>query len=144
MSVAAWGNSSRGDPRLCDNFSSVVRFSGGGYAVLAQTVAAFEYHLAVELTGTEGAIRSWWSGRLDRTREARYELTLARPGAAEPEALPVDLSGELFELEEEIARTVAAFAERRALVTADEARQSVRICLEAERALREGREIALG
>ncbi len=52
-------------------------------------------------------------------------------------------SGEVFELEEEIAQTVAAFRDRRALVSGVEARKRIVVCLEAERSLREGREIAL-
>ena len=144
VSVLAVGDTSRGDVRMCDSFTSVIRFPGSRHAVLTQTVAAFEYHLALEIAGSDGAIRSWWSGRLDRTREARYELALARRGEAASRVLPIEASGELFELEEEIAQTVAAFAERRALVTGEEARKSVALCLGAERSLREGREIPLG
>ena len=52
-------------------------------------------------------------------------------------------SGELFELAEEIRQTAAAFRERRALVSGVEARKRIVVCLEAERSLREGRELSL-
>ena len=52
-------------------------------------------------------------------------------------------SGELFELEEELRQTVAAFRDRRPLVPGEEARKRIVVCLEAERSLREGREIPL-
>ena len=57
--------------------------------------------------------------------------------------MEIGTSGELFELEEEIAQTAAAFRARRPLVSGEEARKRIAVCLEAERSLREGREIAL-
>ena len=60
-----------------------------------------------------------------------------------PEAVPLARSGEVFELEEQIRRTVEAFRERRALVPGAEARKRIVVCLEAERSVREGREVDL-
>jgi len=143
VSVLAAGNAKDGDPRMADNFSAVLRFAGPLYAVVTETVAGFEYHLVLEIAGTEGAIRSWWSGRMDRTRHPAFELTVKRRGSREAEALPLQPSGELFELEEELRQTVRAFEQRSPLVSGEEARQRVLVCLEAERSLREGREISL-
>ena len=42
-----------------------------------------------------------------------------------------------------MARTVIAFEARRALVTGEEAKKRVMMCVEAERSIREGREIPL-
>jgi predicted dehydrogenase len=88
-------------------------------------------------------VRGWWSGGLDRTREAAFELKVRRRGAAAPETIPLAASGELFELEEQLRRVVPAFRERRALVSAEEARRAVAVCLAAEQSVREGREIPL-
>jgi predicted dehydrogenase len=66
-----------------------------------------------------------------------------RRGAAAPETIPLTASGELFELEEQLRRVVPAFRERRALVSAEEARRAVAVCLAAEQSVREGREIPL-
>jgi len=142
VSVFSLGNARGGDPRMADNVSSVLRFREPLYAVVTKTVAGFEYHLALEIAGTEGAIRTWWSGSMDRTRHPTFELKLAR-GGREPETVQIESSGELFELEEELAQTVAGFADRRPLVSGEEARKRVLVCLEAERSLRETREIAL-
>ena len=84
-----------------------------------------------------------WSGGLDRTREAAFELKAKRRGAAAPETIPLAVSGELFELEEQLRRVVPAFRQRRALVSAEEARRAVAVCLAAEQSLREGRMISL-
>jgi len=111
--------------------------------VVTKTVAGFEYHLALEMAGADGAIRAWWSGSMDRTRHPTFDLKVKRRGQQEPETVAIESSGELFELEEELRQTVIAFTERRPLVSGEEARKRVLVCLEAERSLREGREIAL-
>ena len=68
---------------------------------------------------------------------------MKRRGHPEPEAIPIERSGEVFELHEQLARTVTAFEKRRALVTGVEARKRVIVCVEAERSLHDGREIPL-
>jgi myo-inositol 2-dehydrogenase/D-chiro-inositol 1-dehydrogenase len=49
----------------------------------------------------------------------------------------------VFELHEELRRVVEAFAARRALVSPEEARKRIVVCLEAERSVRENRVVAL-
>ena len=61
----------------------------------------------------------------------------------EAETITLGASGELFELETQLAQAVVAFRERRPLVSGEEARRRVIVCVEAERSLREGREIPL-
>jgi myo-inositol 2-dehydrogenase/D-chiro-inositol 1-dehydrogenase len=53
------------------------------------------------------------------------------------------LSGEVFELQEELRQVVAAFGARRALVSPEEARKRIVVCLEAERSVRENRVVEL-
>jgi hypothetical protein len=93
--------------------------------------------------GSEGAIRGWWSGALDRALAPTFALTVRRRGHLEPETIPIERSGEVFELHDEVARTATAFQARRPLVRGVEARKRVIVCVEAERSLREGREIPL-
>jgi myo-inositol 2-dehydrogenase/D-chiro-inositol 1-dehydrogenase len=148
VAISAFGSGPalRGTERdhgMPDSFSAVVRFPGGRHAVITQTLAAFEYHQVVEMVGAEGAVRGWWSGALDRTLEPRFELRAQLRGRSAPEVIPIERSGEVFELREQLARTVAAFGARRALVTGEEARKRVIMCVEAERSIREGREIPL-
>jgi myo-inositol 2-dehydrogenase/D-chiro-inositol 1-dehydrogenase len=132
-----------GDAAMSDGVACTLRFPGGRYAVVTLSLTGFEYHLTAEVVGAEGAVRGWWSGGLDRTREAAFELKVRRRGAAAPETIPLAASGELFELEEQLRRVVPAFRERRALVSAEEARRAVAVCLAAEQSVREGREIPL-
>jgi myo-inositol 2-dehydrogenase/D-chiro-inositol 1-dehydrogenase len=128
---------------MADGVACTLRFPGGRYAVVTYSVTGFEYHLTAEVVGTEGALRGWWSGSLDRTREATFELKARRRGATAPETIPLAVSGELFELEEQLRRVVPAFRERRALVSAEEARRAVAVCLAVERSIREGHEVQL-
>src|SRR6266542_6895133 len=70
VSVVSLGYARHGnDPNMSDNFTGVLRIREPIYAVVTKTVAGFEYHLALEIAGTEGAIRTWWSGSMDRTRQ---------------------------------------------------------------------------
>lgn len=142
-SVLAVGNSKGREARMSDNVSTIVRFPRGVYAVITQTLAGFEHHHVVEIVGTEGAIRTWWSAPTARTLDPTHELKVLRRGATACETLKLGPSGELFELAEEIRQTAAAFSERRPLVSGVEARKRVLVCLEAERSLREGRELSL-
>jgi predicted dehydrogenase len=142
VSIVATGTGRSGDAGTVEHFACVLRFAGGRHGVVAFTLGAFEYHLVVEAGGTEGAVRGWWSGSLDRTRQAAYELKVQRRGGA-PEALALEPSGELVELEAQLRLAVTAFRERRPLVSAAEARRAVGVCLAAEASLRQGREVAL-
>ena len=142
-SVQAFGNSKGRGAGMYDNFSAVMRWPGGPYALVTQTLSGFEHHHVVEVAGREGSVRTWWSGTMDRTLTPKHELKVQRKGASACEIVELGPSGEVFELEEQLARVVEAFRERRPLVSAEEARKTVMVCLEAERAVAEGTEIAL-
>jgi len=142
-SVQAFGNSKGRGAGMYDNFSAVMRWPGGPYALVTQTLAGFEHHHVVQVVGREGSVRTWWSGTMDRTLTPKHELKVQRKGASACEIVELGPSGEVFELEEQLARVVEAFRERRPLVSAEEARKTVMVCLEAERAVAEGTEIAL-
>jgi myo-inositol 2-dehydrogenase / D-chiro-inositol 1-dehydrogenase len=138
IDVSAVGFSRGGDPALAEVLTATLRFAGGRYAVVTLTLTGFEYHLGCEVIGDEGAARAWWSGGMDRTRQADFGLTVRRRGTSAPAVVPLTVSGELFELEEQLRQTVGAFRERRALVSGDEARKAVMVCLAVEDALRAG------
>lgn len=134
---------------MYDNVSIVLRFASGAYVTFNQSVAGFEHHLSLEIAGAEGAIRTHWTGTMDRDHNASYELRVQRRGfpfergVRESERITISRSGEVHELTEQIRQAVIAFAERRALVTAAEARMRVAICIAAERSIVEDREIQL-
>jgi len=143
LSMQAFGAAESGRAGMSSNFTAVLRFPGQAHAIITETLAGFEYHQLLHVVGTEGSIRSWWSGTLDRTLHPAFELRIARRGQGQAETESVERSGELVELGEQARQVVTAFAQRRPLVSGEEARKRVVVCLAAERSLREGREIAL-
>ncbi|MFO1266561.1 MAG: Gfo/Idh/MocA family oxidoreductase [Rubrivivax sp.] len=87
----------------------VLEWRDGATAVLNQTLGGFEHHTLLEVAGDAGALRTWWSGTMDRTLTPSFELKVARGGggggdAGAVEALAIPLSGEVFELEENLRR----------------------------------------
>jgi myo-inositol 2-dehydrogenase/D-chiro-inositol 1-dehydrogenase len=144
VAVHAVGNSKLDAAGMYDNFSTVLRWPGDLYAVVTQTLSGFEHHHVMEITGTEGSMRTWWSGAMDRTREPRFELKVQRRGETQCEIIgSLELSGEVFELQEELRQVVAALHARRPLVSPEEARKRIVVCLEAERSVRENRVVEL-
>ncbi|MGE0535321.1 MAG: Gfo/Idh/MocA family protein [Pirellulales bacterium] len=131
-------------PELHDNFSAMVTFAGGQYAVISQTLAGWEHHQVAKITGTTGALWASWSGATDRTFEPTFSLRVQRGGqpADEPIARP---SGEVYELVDEIKHFVNSVQTGAPLpCTGEDGRWSVAMCLKAEEALRTGQPVALG
>lgn len=126
-----------------DAFTATLRFADGAYAVFSQCLGGFEHSLVLEISGDQGALRTWWSGVIDRTHTPDFELKLRRAGAETAEIVAVEKSGEVFELEEQLRRLVVDVPARTPLVSARGALPSLKICLEIERALAERRPIKL-
>lgn len=138
-SVYATANSRQPEhPELQDNFSAIVKFTGGGFAVVSQTLSAFEHHQTVKVTGTKGALWASWSGAMDRTRHPTFSLRAFNGGQVQ--TIPIEKpTGELFELEDEMAMMVAAIRNGQPLsCTADDGRWSVAMCLAAQKSVESG------
>ena len=143
LAVTAQGTS-LGEGGLYDNLVSTVRFGDGAIATVSQSLAGFGHHLVVEVNGTEGAIRATWSAHHAASTEPVFDLVVGPIGMAAPETVSLDEpSGEVFELEKEIRLTAEAFGRGRTLVDVRQGRRAVVVCLEAERSVREGREVPL-
>jgi myo-inositol 2-dehydrogenase/D-chiro-inositol 1-dehydrogenase len=128
---------------LVPNLTSTLAFADGAVAVVTQALGGFGHHLSLELVGERGAVRSLWSGADARSPTASFSLRLQRQGSEGIEDLTPPASGELVELEAELAATAVAFAAGRSPVPVDEGRRAVLVCLAAERSLLEGRDIPL-
>ncbi|HEU5119297.1 MAG TPA: Gfo/Idh/MocA family oxidoreductase, partial [Isosphaeraceae bacterium] len=130
-------------PELLDNFSATVLFPRGRYAVISQTLAGWEHHQTVKLTGTEGAIWARWSGAMDRTFDPTFRLQVGN--AEKVEEVPIDVpSGEVYELVDEVRAMVRAVREETPLAcSGEDGRWSVAMCLKAEQSRVEQRPIPL-
>ncbi|MGB0759014.1 MAG: Gfo/Idh/MocA family protein [Rubripirellula sp.] len=143
-SIYATANSRQPDhPELHDNFSAVMHFSGGAYAVVSQTLAAFEHHQTIKITGTRGALWASWSGAMDRTRHPTFSLRAFNGG--EVVNVPIEKpTGELFELEDQIARMVEAIRKNVPLhCSGVDGRWSVAMCLAAEASVKAGAKVSM-
>jgi myo-inositol 2-dehydrogenase/D-chiro-inositol 1-dehydrogenase len=124
-------------PQLFDNFSAMFRYANGSYAVVSQTLAAFEHHQAVKISGTKGALWAGWSGALDRAHEPTCFLRVFDGEKLEEVKLEKQ-SGEVFELRTEIAQCVEMVRSGSApAATARDGLWSAGLCLVAEESIRQ-------
>jgi myo-inositol 2-dehydrogenase / D-chiro-inositol 1-dehydrogenase len=144
QTVYATSNSRQpGHPELKDNFSAIVNFANGAYAVVSQTLAAFEHHQTVKVTGTKGALWASWSGAMDRTLHPKFSLR-AFDGENVQEIIIDKITGEVFELEDQMAMLVKAIREGGKLSCgAEDGRWSVAMCLAAQQSVDRGEPVAI-
>lgn len=138
VELYAYGNSRDPQrPDLFDNFSALFRYANGSYAVVSQTLAAFEHHQTVKVSGTKGALWAGWSGALDRTLEPSYFLKVF--DGEELEEVKIERhSGEVFELREEIAQCIEMVRTGRPpAATGMDGLWSAGLCLVAEESIRQ-------
>jgi myo-inositol 2-dehydrogenase/D-chiro-inositol 1-dehydrogenase len=142
--IYATANSRQPDhPELQDNFSAIVQFPRGAYAVISQTLSAFEHHQTVKITGTKGALWASWSGAMDRTLHPTFSLR-AFDGERVEEVPLEKITGEVFELEDQMAMLVVAIRNGRPLsCTAEDGRWSVAMCLAAARSVETAAPVAI-
>lgn len=139
VSIYAAANSRQPNhPELQDNFSAIMKTASGGYAVISQTLSAFEHHQTVKVTGSRGALWASWSGAMDRTRHPSFSLRAF--DGSDVRTLPIEkVTGELFELEDQIAMLVRAIRHEEPLsCTAEDGRWSVAMCLAAQESVDSG------
>lgn len=144
VSLFAKANSRQPEhPELQDNFSALMSFQNGAYAVITQTLSAFEHHQTAKITGTKGALWASWSGAMDRTRHPTFFLK-AFDGEDVSE-IPIDRSaGELFELEDQIAMFVSAIRDQTPLAcTGKDGLWSVAMCVAAQKSVDEKRSVEM-
>jgi myo-inositol 2-dehydrogenase/D-chiro-inositol 1-dehydrogenase len=144
VSVYAAANGKRPDrPELHDNFSAVVSFPGGRYAVITQTLAAWEHHQVAKLTGTDGALWAAWDGAMDRTFEPTFRLQLMRRDQLEDVPI-LKPAGEVYELVDQIGRVAQAVRGGTPVAcTGEDGRWSVALCRAAEESIAAGRPVSL-
>jgi len=130
-------------PELQDNFSAIVRFPNGGYAVISQTLAGDEHHQVVKLTGTKGALWASWSGAMDRTFHPTFSLKHF-DGEKTREIPVTKITGEVYELEDELANLAeAARGGTLRCASGEDGRWSVAMCLKAQESADTGQVIKL-
>jgi myo-inositol 2-dehydrogenase/D-chiro-inositol 1-dehydrogenase len=132
-----------GHPELRDNFSALVGFPGGAYAVVSQTLCGYGHHQTVKLAGTRGALWASWYGAEDRDLKPTFALQHF-DGQQTQEVVLTRPAGEVFELEQEIAMMARAVREGTPLAASGEdGLWSVALCEAAEQSVEQGVPIAV-
>ncbi len=137
--VVARANGKRLDrPELHDHFSALVDFPAGRYAVISQCLGGWEHHQTVKISGRDGALWASWSGANDRTFQPTFSLRVQEGDQLREVAIERP-AGEVFELEAQFARFVAAIQTGVApAATGDDGRWAVAMCLAAAESARSG------
>jgi myo-inositol 2-dehydrogenase/D-chiro-inositol 1-dehydrogenase len=139
LSVDAYANSCQPDhPELQDNFAAMLRFPRGRYAVVVQTLAGWEHHQVMKVTGTRGALWASWSGAMDRTPHPQFSLKIMR--GQQVEEVPISkTSGEVYELVSEIAAVSKCIRTGTAPpCSGNDGRWAVAMCLKAQESVDTG------
>ncbi|MCI0358269.1 MAG: Gfo/Idh/MocA family oxidoreductase [Planctomycetaceae bacterium] len=139
VSIFARANSRlAGQHSLADNFAATVDFHGGAFAVIVQTLAAFDHHQTAKIAGEKGTIWAAWSGVDARTDRPTFSLRygLAADVHEVPLAKP---AGELLELADEIAAFVRSIQAGTPLpCTGTDGLWSTHLCLAAQESIERG------
>jgi myo-inositol 2-dehydrogenase/D-chiro-inositol 1-dehydrogenase len=144
ISVYARANSRHADrPNLRDNFSAIVNFSNGGYAVVSQTLSAFEHHVTAKVAGATGTIWAYWSAPDARHDTPRFAL---RYGLGDDiQEIPFSKStGELLELADHVAAVVRCVRAGAPLpCSGADGRWSTLLCLAAQASVDSGELVSI-
>ncbi len=144
VSVYARANSRQsGHPELQDNFTTIMNFSDGGYAVISQTLAAFEHHVACKVSGTKGAVWANWSAPDARHPEPIFGLRYGDHNRVEE--IPFEnVTGEVVELADQMAAIVRCVREGTPPpASGEDGRWSVLLCLAAQASVDTGSPVSI-
>ena len=132
-----------GHPELQDNFSAVLNFPRGAYAVIAQTLSAYGHHQTAKLVGTRGAFWASWHGAFDRDTSPTFSLQYFDGQQVQTLSL-AHPAGELYELELEIAMVTRAIQQGEPLAASGtDGLWSVALCEAARASVERGTPVAV-
>ncbi|KRE20622.1 hypothetical protein ASE66_07115 [Bosea sp. Root483D1] len=118
--------------------SALLDWQDGSTALVTQCLAGFQHHSLLEIAGSLGAIRTSWSGAFDRAEHPSFSLWVQADGESDAGERAITFSGELFELEQNLARALASFGGAPETLSLTEARHAVALCLAIDAAGRSG------
>jgi len=128
---------------LVDNFSSIIKFSRGGYAILSYSMAGYGYYTIAKIIGNRGAIWAHWEEIEEKPLEPKFWLEYSQNRVKHKIAIERP-AGETFDLKAEINQIVKVVQEGRTnLATGQDGKEAVRICLAADKSLTTGEIVKL-
>ncbi len=128
---------------LLDNFSSIIKFSGGGYGVLSYSMAGYGYYTIGKIIGDGGAIWVHWEEAEDKPLGAQFWLEYGQ-NKVKHKVVIERPAGETFDLKTEINQIVKAVQEEAPVpATGKDGKEAVRVCLAAEKSFTAGEVVKL-
>lgn len=130
-------------PQLADNFSAIVNYPDGAYAIVSQSLSAFGHHQMAKVVGTEGAIWADWGAADARSGESHFGLRYGLGDDVTEVELKED-AGELVELAREIDAVAESVRSGKAPpCSGTDGRWSTLLCLAAEQSVQAGQLVML-
>ncbi len=144
-SVYALANSRQdAHPELQDNFSALVKYRSGAYAMVSQTLAAFEHHVTAKITGSEGTVWAHWSAADARSDKPTFGLRYGLGDQIETVEFEQP-TGELVELADHIRALVRCLREDLPPpCSGHDGRRSATLCLAAQESVETGLPVVVG
>ncbi len=128
---------------LVDNFSSIIKFSSGGYAVLSYSMAGYGYYTIAKIIGDRGAIWAHWEEAEEKPLEPKFWLEYSQ-NKVKHKVVIERPAGETFDLKAEINQIVKVVQEGASIpATGQDGKEAVRICLAADKSLTTGEIVKL-
>jgi len=128
---------------LVDNFSTIIKFSNKGYAVLSYSMAGYGYYVVAKVIGDKGALWAHWEEDKENPFKAKFWLEYGQ-NKVKHKIVIEEPAGEIFDLKAEIKQIVKVVQEGAPiLATGQDGKEAVRICLAAEESLTTGEIIKL-
>ena len=79
-----------------DNMAATLTWADGSIAQINQCLAGFQHHTLLEIAGSEGSLRTWWSGAMDRAEHPDFAMMVERRGGNGVETCQIEQSGRNF------------------------------------------------
>ena len=122
-----------------DNLVATLTWADGSIAQLSQCLAGFQHHTLLEIGGSDGSLRTWWSGAMDRAEHPEFAMMVERRGGNGVEAYQIERSGEIFELKANLEKAIEAFRTGGDdFLGPEEASRAIAVCLAAEQSAANG------
>lgn len=96
---------------------------------MTQCLACFQHHSLLEIAGSSGAVRTSSSGAFDRAEHPSFSLWVEAAGESDVCERAIAFSGELFELQQNLARALASLGGAPQTLSLTEERHAVALCL---------------
>ncbi|MHA1566717.1 MAG: Gfo/Idh/MocA family protein [Alphaproteobacteria bacterium] len=122
-----------------DNLAATLTWADGSVAQINQCLSGFQHHALLEVSGSDGSLRTWWSGAMDRTEHPDFAMLVERRGGDGVETWPIEKSGEIFELKANLEKAFEAFGNGATdYLGPQEASQAIAVCLATEKSAASG------